>query len=192
MPLEIEPTLASRSASVPVALRGLAGAVAFALLAAIAAQIRLPLPFTPVPFTLQVFVVALAGYTLGAGWGGTGLLLYLALGLVGAPVFSGGTSGTAALTGFTAGYLLAYPAAALVTGLWSGPGAGRLKRIGGGVAGLVLIHLGGAVWLRFVAPQAPDSTLALLTWSLLPFVGVDLVKVLAAEWLSRRWREGWR
>ena len=187
MPMKTEPSVlpSSRAAGLPLALRGMVGAVVFVMLVALAAQIRIPLPFTPVPLTLQVFVVALAGYMLGGGWGAVSLGLYLSIGLAGAPVFSGGASGTSALTGITAGYLLSYPAAAFLTGGLAGRGRRPARRVVAGLAGLAVIHAGGALWLGLFASQAPDSVLGLLTWSLLPFMGVDVVKVLAAEWLSR-------
>lgn len=169
-----------------IMMRGLAGAVVFALLMALAAQIRIPLPFTPVPLTLQVFVLALAGYGLGARWGTASLGLYLLLGLSGAPVFSGGVGGLSVLSGFTAGYLLSYPVAVLVIGSLARDGASPLRRVLAGLSGLSVIHTGGALWLFLMAPQAPDSVLALLTWSLLPFLGVDVVKVLVAERVTRR------
>ncbi|MFQ5720245.1 MAG: biotin transporter BioY [Acidobacteriota bacterium] len=161
-------------------------ALAFALLVAVSAQIRLPLPFTPVPFTFQVFIVALAAYQLGAWWGAASLGLYIGMGAAGAPVFSGGAAGLAALGGVTAGYLLSYPLAAGIIGWLASRAQGVGGRVGAGLAGLAVIHAGGVLWMWAVVPAAPHGTMALLTWTLLPFVGVDIVKVLVAERLSRR------
>ncbi len=158
--------------------------VAFALLAALAAQIRVPLPFTPVPVTLQVFVVLLAGYALGAAPAMASMLLYLAMGAAGLPVFSGGAS-SGALPGATAGYLLAFPLAALAVGWVCRRFTSLPSRLAAGLAGLALIHLGGALWLALAVPVAPRAAGPLLTWSLLPFLGFDLVKLLAAERISR-------
>src|SRR4029077_14994245 len=97
-----------------------AGAVAFMIvLTAAAAQISIPLPFTPVPFTLQPMVVLVGGAVLGSRLGMTSQLLYLALGIAGVPLFAASPvlpQGAARLLGPTGGYLLSYPAAAFVTG----------------------------------------------------------------------------
>ena len=102
------------SRALRVAERG--GAVAFiTVLTAVASQVSIPLPFTPVPFTFQPLVVLLGGALLGSRLGMTSQVLYLALGLAGLPVFAVAPtlpSGAARLIGPTAGYLLSYPFAA--------------------------------------------------------------------------------
>ncbi|MFQ5670244.1 MAG: biotin transporter BioY [Acidobacteriota bacterium] len=159
--------------------------IGFVMLTAVAAQIRVPLPFTPVPFTLQVLAVLLSGYVLGALGGAVSMSAYLGLGALGLPAFSGGAGGWGALTGFTGGYLLASPLAAFVVGLLAGRSAAPLQRVFAGFFGLAIIHLGGIGWLLWMGNSVPRSPLALLTWSTLPFLGPDLVKVLIAERLSR-------
>src|SRR6185312_15589635 len=89
------------------------------VLTAAAAQVSIPLPFTPVPFTLQPMIVLLGGAALGARLGATSQALYLCLGLIGLPVFAASPTlppGAARLIGPTAGFLLSYPLAAFVTG----------------------------------------------------------------------------
>lgn len=86
------------------------------LLLAASAQVRIPLPFTPVPVTLQTAVVFLCGALLGWRGGVAATLAYLALGATGAPVFAGGAAGGAILTGATAGYLYGFVAAAAFLG----------------------------------------------------------------------------
>src|SRR3989338_6477176 len=87
------------------------------LLVTLGAQVSLPLPFSPVPVTGQTFAVLLLGATLGARRGAAALLLYLAEGAAGLPVFApGGLPGVARLAGPTGGYLLAFPAAAFLVG----------------------------------------------------------------------------
>jgi biotin transport system substrate-specific component len=164
----------------------LALTLAVPILMALAAQVRIPLPFTPVPFTLQGFVVLLAGFTLGPAAAAAGMLAYLGLGLAGGPVFSGGAAGWGVLTGFTGGYLMAFPGAAALTS-WLARRAGPRAawRIAAGFAGMALIHACGLAWLSALDP-APRGAASLLTWSLLPFLGIDAVKVLAAERLTRR------
>jgi len=96
----------------PFALRYATGIVVLAAASAIAAHIRIPLPFSPVPITLQTGVVLVAGATLGIAGGGSSQMLYLAVGLLGAPVFaaSGGLGGP------TIGYLLGFVPAAMLVG----------------------------------------------------------------------------
>lgn len=92
---------------------------------------RLPaLPLGPVPVTLQSFAVILAGAVLGPWRGAVAVLLYLGLGLAGAPVFSGGAAGVAVLNGASAGYLLAFPLLALLGGglVWRVMPAGSVPR----------------------------------------------------------------
>lgn len=159
--------------------------VGFALLTALAAQIRIPLPFTPVPLTLQVFVVILAGYSLVPAAAAASLGLYLGLGALGLPVFAGFAAGPAVLSGPTAGYLWAYPPAALVVGLLAGRVASPAGRVLAGLVGLALIHAAGALGVWAMAAPVQPSVRTVLTWSLLPFLGPDIVKVLVAERLSR-------
>src|SRR5919204_4882542 len=106
-----------------------AAAVAFVtVLTAAAAQISIPLPFTPVPFTFQPMVVLLGGAALGARLGMASQLLYLALGLAGLPVFAASPmlpQGAARLLGPTGGYLVSYPLAAWLTGALAERGLDR-------------------------------------------------------------------
>src|SRR6476659_8985067 len=93
------------------------GIVGFAAAVAAASQIAIPIPGTPVPFTLQPMLVVLAGILLGPAAGATSMLLYLLAGAAGLPVFTPiGLPGIARFFGPTGGYLIAYPAAAFVAG----------------------------------------------------------------------------
>jgi biotin transport system substrate-specific component len=98
------------------------------VLTIVAAQVSIPLPFTPVPFTLQPMVVLLAGAALGPRLGMTSQMLYLALGIAGLPVFAASPllpQGAARLIGPTGGYLMSYPFAAFVAGYLAGRGFDR-------------------------------------------------------------------
>jgi biotin transport system substrate-specific component len=86
----------------------------FAILTAVAAQIEIPTQ--PVPFTLQTFFVLLAGAILGKRGGALSMCLYVTLGVIGLPLFSGGSFGVARVIGPTGGYLLSFPIAAFVVG----------------------------------------------------------------------------
>ncbi|MFP3883683.1 MAG: biotin transporter BioY [Actinomycetota bacterium] len=100
-----------RSAVVSVLL-----VVAAAALTALAAQWRIQLPFTPVPITGQTFAVLLTGAALGWKLGGTGQGLYVAVGALGAPVFTDGSSGVEVITGATGGYIIGFVFAAALVG----------------------------------------------------------------------------
>jgi biotin transport system substrate-specific component len=172
-----------------------AGAVLFiAALTAAAAQVSVPLPFTPVPFTLQPMIVLIGGAALGARLGVMSQVLYLAAGIAGLPVFAASPLplGIARLLGPTGGYLLAYPLAAFVTGRLAEGGFDRhyVRAVLGMGAGLSVIFAGGIAWLAYVVPPRPGLAAALAT-GFLPFVLADLLKVLVAAgvlpglwWLS--------
>ncbi|MCH8992280.1 MAG: biotin transporter BioY, partial [Acidobacteria bacterium] len=106
--------LPTRRAVVTVAL-----VVGFALFIAATAQIRIPLPGTPVPITGQTLGVLLTGAALGSIAGTSSLLLYISLGAVGLPFYAGGTSGWGRLTGATFGYFIGFIVAAWVVGWFS-------------------------------------------------------------------------
>ncbi|MGN0760206.1 MAG: biotin transporter BioY, partial [Candidatus Ventricola sp.] len=109
-------------------------AALFAALTAVCSQIQIPLPM--VPINLALFAVHLAGALLGAKWGALSITAYALLGVVGAPVFAGFSSGPAVLFGKTGGYILGYILCALLVGLLS-------RRIGFNAKGLVIAMVVG-------------------------------------------------
>ncbi|HYC31496.1 MAG TPA: biotin transporter BioY [Gemmatimonadales bacterium] len=164
---------AGRSVQSGTLRRGLAVAGA-ALLVALAGQVVVPVPMSPVPMTLQPLAVLVVGGVLGARAGAEALVLYLVLGLLGAPVFAGGGAGIARLLGPTGGYLLAFPAAAALTGAVVGGGPPAvLRTLLACAAGMVLIHAGGVAQL---ALQGGDPALAFRV-GFVPFLTGDLLKI---------------
>lgn len=182
-----ETTLAGALFEAPLgALKSVALVVAFSLLTALAAQVSVPLPFTPVPVTGQAFAVLLTGALLGSRLGALAMFAYLVEGAVGLPFFSGGRGGALHLLGPTAGYLLAFPAAAFVTGYLAERGWDRrfLTAAAAMLVGSLVILAGGfAGLLRFFAPaQAFAQGVA-------PFLPGDVVKIaLAAAALPAGWK----
>jgi biotin transport system substrate-specific component len=167
-----------------------AGAVAlFTALTAAAAQISIPLPFTPVPFTFQPMLVLVGAMALGARLGMASQILYLALGLAGAPVFAASPvlpQGVARLLGPTGGYLMAYPIAAYVVGSLAERGFDRryLTSVAAMLAGLSLVFAGGVLWLGLLVRGLGPALAA----GLYPFVAADLVKLCAgAAIMPRLW-----
>ncbi|HEU4587639.1 MAG TPA: biotin transporter BioY [Gemmatimonadales bacterium] len=152
-----------------------------AVVVALAAQVEVPLPFTPVPITLQPLAVLVVGGLLGASGGAAALVAYLAMGMMGLPVFAGGTGGAHRLLGLTGGYLLAFPVAALVAGrLTRTESAGALRVLLACVAGMVVIHVGGVAQLALLGG---DPAMA-FRLGFVPFLANDLIKIgLAAALL---------
>jgi biotin transport system substrate-specific component len=130
----------------------LALAITASAFVAFCAHISLPLPFTPVPLTLQNFAVLVVGVLLGPGAAFSAMMLYLAEGAIGLPVFSPtGLGGVAQLLGPTGGYLLSYPLAAAVAGLARNIRSRSFTRFTAGLlsttAATLIILSFGAVWL---------------------------------------------
>jgi biotin transport system substrate-specific component len=162
-------------------------------LTAAAAQVSVPLPFTPVPFTFQPMVVLLGAALLGPRLGALSQILYLALGVAGLPVFAASAvlpQGAARLMGPTGGYLMAYPFAAYATGWLAARGLDRryMTAILAMAAGLAIVFAGGVLWLsRFASPEGSGLAWALRTGAY-PFVVADLIKLcLAAALLPALW-----
>lgn len=127
------------------ALTSVALILAFAVLTAVCAQINVPM--VPVPMTMQSLAVLLAGAVLGPVRGTVSVLLYLALGAAGLPILSDGASGLDHFAGPTAGYLFAFPLAALFVGLLVKKAPSLIARFGLMLAAHVLILTLGAGWL---------------------------------------------
>jgi biotin transport system substrate-specific component len=155
-------------------LRGVVAVGLGALVVALSAQVVVPVPFSPVPMTLQPLAVLAVGGLLGPAGGVGALLLYIGLGALGFPVFAGGGSGILRLVGPTGGYLLAFPIAAGVAGAL----AGRVPRsplrvLLACALGMVIIHAGGVAQLALLGG---DPALAMRV-GFVPFLTGDLLKV---------------
>lgn len=161
--------------------RDIAYTALFAALIAAGAFIAVPLG--PVPFTLQVMFVLLAGMALGPRLGALSALAYLVLGLV-APVYHGGTSGIAVLAGPTGGYLWGFVLGAALTGLVAqGRPASLPRLLLAGLLGLLPIYLLGASWLA-VQLEAPSLESVLIA-GVLQFVPFDVLKAVVAALACR-------
>ena len=161
--------------------------LAFSLLTALAAQVAVPLPWTPVPLTGQTFAVLLTGALLGSRLGALAMLAYLAEGALGLPFFRNGAGGVGYLLfSPTTGYLLAFPAAAFVTGLLAERGWDRryLPAAAAMFVGSLVILAGGWLWLTLFFRTAGEAFAA----GVAPFIVGDLVKIaLAAAALPAGW-----
>ena len=156
------------------------------LLIALTAQIAIPLPFTPVPITGQLFGVLIIPALLGSRRGVLAVAAYLAEGLAGLPFFAAGVAGPAILMGTTGGYLIGFLVTAMVVGYLSEQGWDR--KVGSTflmMAFAVLIDYAlGAIWLSHFVPSS-----MILDLGVLPFVVGDALKIsLAAMLLPAGWK----
>jgi biotin transport system substrate-specific component len=155
----------------------LLGIVGFAAAVAAASQIAIPLPFTPVPITLQPMLVIMAGMLLGPVAGAASMALYLAAGAAGLPVFTPiGAPGIARFFGPTGGYLIAYPAAAYIAGLLAFRAKSLTGRWLAGVAGIAIIYLGGIAQLGIMN----GSLVRAAQLGVTPFAALDIIKAFVA------------
>jgi biotin transport system substrate-specific component len=156
------------------------------LLVAICAHISVPLPFTPVPLTLQNFAVLLVGMMLGSRRGFAALALYLVEGAVGMPVFSPtGPGGLLQLLGPTGGFLMAYPLVAGLAGWITERGKMNFARAAAaGVLAEVVLFAAGIGWLAILTHSFAQA----IRFGLYGFVFAEIIKVLAAAAMARGWQ----
>jgi biotin transport system substrate-specific component len=163
--------------------------VGASLFVALCARVFLPLRFTPVPLTLQNFAVLLVGLALGGWRGFAALLLYLAEGVAGMPVFSpNGPGGLAQLLGPTGGFLLAYPLAAGLAG-WIVE-RGKISFARAAVAGVVaetVLFAGGIGWLAILTHSFAQAA----KFGLYFFIFAEVIKVMMAAAISTGWRRAY-
>lgn len=160
------------------------------LFVALCARVALPLPFTPVPLTLQNFGVLLVGLTLGSHRGFAALAVYLAEGVVGVPVFSPiGPGGIAQLFGPTGGFLLAYPFVAAVAG-WvfektvEGAGKTFARAATACLLAEIFLFMCGLSWLAFLTHSFAQAIRFGLYW----FVFAEVIKIMSAAALASGWQ----
>lgn len=162
--------------------RKLALCLGMACVTGLAAQIRIPLAFTPVPITGQVFAVLLSGVVLGQHFGALSQIVYVGIGSAGLPWFAGGGGGLP--FGPSGGYLLGFvPAAALVghltdTRIWLRGIWGQTLLM---MAAVAIIYVCGAIQFALVMRTGLHATFQL---AVLPFIPVDLAKALAVAGLA--------
>ena len=146
-------------------------------------------PFT-VPFTLQTFAVFLAVLLLGGKRGTLSVLIYILLGVVGLPVFSGFKGGIGAILGPTGGYIIGFIVTALI--MWAFEHIPKMNRTVSSVIsmvlGLIACYAFGTAWFYYVynnGTDTPASLSMILGWCVIPFIIPDLVKILLAFLLGR-------
>ncbi len=166
-------------------VKKIALALGIACLTGLLAQVRVPLPWTPVPITGQTFAALLAGVVLGQWWGGISLAIYAGLGMAGVPWFNGWTGGVSHVAGPTGGYIIGFILAALVIGYLvdkhvkarSFPFILALMLL----ADFVLVYGPGLLQLNLWLSLSGKGVglYQLLNMGLIPFIAGDIVKILA-------------
>ena len=146
----------------------------------------LAIPIGPVPIVLQNMFVLLTGLLLGSRWGLASITVYLLAGLVGLPVFSGGTGGLGHLAGPTGGYLVGYLPTVYLVGWISEKGGRRMAYdVLAMICGCLVIYAFGLTWLKIVTGMPLAKTMAL---GMYPFLPGDAVKIAAAAPIARTLR----
>ncbi len=152
----------------------------FALITGIFAQIRIPLGFTPVPVTGQVFIVLLSGVLLGSIYAGLSMSFYLFFGALGVPWFAGFRSGIA--IGPTLGYLFGFVPAAIFIGIFAHRNRHLLNQIIVMAVGILVIYFIGALNFAILMKTNFSTTMKM---AVLPFIPFDIAKAIIAGFVSR-------
>jgi len=170
--------------------RQVALVVGASLFVALCARVTVPLPFTPVPLTMQNFGVLLVGLTLGSRRGFAALALYLIEGASGMPVFStGGAGGVAQMTGITGGFLLAYPFVAWLAGWVLERGKKTFARaLTAGFLAEILLFASGLSWLAMITHSFSQAIRFGLYW----FVFAEVIKIMFAAGIATGWERAYK
>lgn len=165
----------------------LAIVIAASLFVALCARVTVPLPFTPVPLTLQNFGVLMVGLTLGPRRGFAALALYLAEGMSGMPVFNPtGLGGIAQLAGPTGGFLLAYPFVAGIAGWIAEGGKKTFARAAfASIVAEIALFAAGISWLYILTHSFAQALRFGLYW----FVFAEVIKIMLAAGLASGWTQ---
>lgn len=153
----------------------------------IAAMAQFTIPIGPVPITGQSFAVLLTGALLGSRLGAAAVIAYLVEGALGLPFFAGGGAGIVRFLGPTGGYLVAFPAAAFITGAFAEHGWDKryLTAAAAMAIGSAVIFLGGWAWYAILTNTPPVTAFQI---AVLPFLLGDVVKIaLGAAVLPTGW-----
>ena len=149
----------------------------FAALISILAQISIPLPFTTVPFTLQIFGIAITGLILGSKCGFISTLIYLILGAIGIPLFANFAGGISVLFGPTGGFLLGYPLMAFIIGYAKEKFNSNFITCLSMILGLAIVYTLGTIMFSFITG---NTILQSLIYCVVPFIAVDILKLILA------------
>lgn len=163
-------------------LKMLINSALFAAIIGILSQVSIPLPFSPVPITGQTLAIGLAATILGKKYGTISLLLYLALGAIGIPVFAGGAAGFGVLVGSTGGYLIGFiPTIFIIAYYIEKTRFTVLNAMIANTIGMFVTLIFGTVWLKIAASLSWQDAMA---FGFYPFIILGLVKAYVASALG--------
>ena len=148
----------------------------FAAVTAISAQVTIPIPISPVPITMQVLAVCLTSAILGSRLAFMSMLVYVAVGILGMPVFSGGASGLGAVMGPTGGYIIGFLLSSYVTGklVQRKPLPTLSNTLAAMFSGLLVIYTTGLLQLSLVTGMPLQAA---FMSGVVPFIGMDIIKI---------------
>ena len=171
--------------------RGIKSTVMIALFAAVICICSLiSIPILSVPITLQTFAIPMTLFILGGLRGLCSVAVYIAIGAIGLPVFSGFSGGVGALFGATGGFIIGFLLiGAVYTALTAVFGKGKRMRLCAYALGHLLMYALGAIWF-YVGFSSGSSFIEVLTVVILPYIIPDIVKVLLAYAISQKLRKG--
>lgn len=149
----------------------------FASITAVLSQISIPLPFTTIPLTMQVFAIMLSGILLGPKLGTISQIIYVLLGSIGIPVFAQMSGGMGIVLGPTGGFILSFPLIALIVGYFSKKYKSKPMVFIGMIIGLIISYTIGTLQFCFVTDM---TFMAGLMACVIPFVAVDILKIILA------------
>ncbi|MCD6472367.1 biotin transporter BioY [Candidatus Aerophobetes bacterium] len=176
-------TILMREITFPKIVSDIMGVSIFVALTSLGAFVRIPLPFTPIPITLQTLFVLLSGVILGSKLGGISQFLYLFLGAIGLPIFAGATGGLAYLAGPTGGYIIGFVLAACITGKVAGKPKNNFFHIILAMSlGTVVIYLAGGLGLIYTLKIGIKEIFYL---GIAPFISGDIIKLTAAALIAK-------
>lgn len=156
----------------------------FATIIAVSGYITIPIPFSTVPVTAQTLAVMLAGGLLPVGQATVSILVFLLMGAVGLPVFSGGTAGLGIIVGKTGGYLIGFVAGAALISMLKGKKASFLRLLTvNAIGGIIVVYAFGILWLNYVTKLGISKA---IIFGALPFIPGDIIKIIVAALITKR------
>lgn len=149
--------------------------------------VSVPLPISPVPVSLGLFAIYAAVYSLGMKHGTYAVCIYILLGLIGLPVFSGFAGGAGKLLGPTGGYIIGYVFASAISGYFIDKFENRrLVHAAGMLLGTAVCYFFGTLWLAYQGGMTFETALFA---GVIPFIPADCVKIAAAAAVFPKLRE---
>lgn len=153
----------------------------FTALTCILAQISIPIPFSPVPITLQVFAVCISAVILGKKLGTMSQIIYVLLGAMGVPVLANFSGGLDKILGPTGGFILSFPIMAFIIGSFVERKQSFFNTFISLIISLLICYIIGTLQLSFIMKLDIEKALSL---AVIPFIPLDIAKILAAAVLG--------